>query len=144
MNLKEKIKEKKAQFQSSASEKNQEVMKHAITELQDSGILDKASGKGDKAPDFTVENSAGKSINLKETLSKGPVVLVFTESDGDHFAIILIFTRWLPMVCSRKAATSMSCRRSRPGISKGSRTWLNTSSATHFRSPRYTTQRRPK
>lgn len=77
MNLKEKIKEKKAQFQSSASEKNQEVMKRAMKELQDSGILDKASGKGDKASDFTVENHAGKSVNLKETLSSGPVVLGF-------------------------------------------------------------------
>lgn len=77
MNLKEKIKEKKAQFQSSASEKNQEVMKRAMKELQDSGILDKASGKGDKASDFTVENYAGKSVNLKETLSSGPVVLGF-------------------------------------------------------------------
>lgn len=77
MNLKEKIKEKKAQFQSSAPEKNQKVMKRAMKELQDSGILDKASGKGDKAPDFTVENYAGKSVNLKETLSSGPVVLGF-------------------------------------------------------------------
>ncbi|MGB3223984.1 MAG: hypothetical protein WBB23_14360 [Desulforhopalus sp.] len=77
MNLKEKINEKKAQFQSTASEKNQEVMKRAMKELQDSGILDRASGKSDKAPDFTVENYAGKSINLKETLSRGPVVLGF-------------------------------------------------------------------
>jgi peroxiredoxin len=52
-------------------------MKRAMKELQDSGILDKASGKGDKAPNFTVENSTGRSINLKETLSKGPVVLGF-------------------------------------------------------------------
>ncbi len=77
MNLKEKIKEKKAQFQSSASEKNQEVMKRAMKGLKDSGILDNAPGKGDKAPDFTVENYAGKSVNLKETLSNGPVVLGF-------------------------------------------------------------------
>ncbi|MFN2354489.1 MAG: hypothetical protein ABR512_08195 [Desulfopila sp.] len=48
-----------------------------MKELQDSGILDKASGKGDKAPDFTVENYAGKSVNLKETLSKAPVILGF-------------------------------------------------------------------
>jgi hypothetical protein len=77
MNLKEKIKEKKAQFQSSASKKNQEVMKRAIKELQESGILDKALGKGDKSPDFTVGNSAGKSVNLTATLSNGPVVLGF-------------------------------------------------------------------
>ncbi len=41
--------------------------------------IDKPTGlnKGDKAPDFTVKNQMGKSIQLKEELKKGSVVLVF-------------------------------------------------------------------
>lgn len=77
MNLKEKIQEKKSEFQSTAPKENQEVMKQAMDELRDSGILDRALGENDRAPDFTVSNSRGEPVNLQETLSSGPVVLGF-------------------------------------------------------------------
>ncbi|MFO7990084.1 MAG: hypothetical protein R6U16_11430 [Desulfotignum sp.] len=77
MNLTQKIKEKKAQFQSSAPDEVQKVMTRAIKELQDSKMMDKVLTKGDKAPDFTLEDTRGNYVNLHNTLSSGPVVLGF-------------------------------------------------------------------
>jgi len=77
MNLTQKIKEKKSEFQSSAPDEVQEVIARAIKELQGSKIMDKVLTKGDKAPDFTLENTRGNDINLNDTLSSGPVVLGF-------------------------------------------------------------------
>ncbi len=77
MNLTQKIKEKKAEFQSSAPEEAQEVMAGAIKELQDSEIMDKVLTKGDKAPDFILEDTRGNYVNLHNTLASGPVVLGF-------------------------------------------------------------------
>jgi hypothetical protein len=77
MNLTQKIKEKKSEFQSSAPEKIQTIMNRAIGELKDSEIMDKVLTKGDKAPDFTLQNTVGDSINLYETLLSGPVVAGF-------------------------------------------------------------------
>ena len=62
MNLTQRIKEKKSEFQSSAPDEVQEVMGRA---------------KEDKAPDFTLENTRGNYINLNDTLSSGPVVMGF-------------------------------------------------------------------
>ena len=69
MNLTQRIKEKKSEFQSSAPGKVQEVMARAIKELQDSKIMDKVLTKGDKAPDFTLENTAS-SILLARSSSR--------------------------------------------------------------------------
>lgn len=77
MNLTQKIKEKKAEFQSSAPDEVQEVMTRSIKKLQDSEIMDKVLTKGDKAPDFTLEDTRGNFVNLHNILSSGPVVLGF-------------------------------------------------------------------
>jgi hypothetical protein len=77
MNLTQKIKEKKAEFQSSAPDEIQNVMKHAIKDLQDSGIMKKALTKGDTALDFSLEDTRNNVVNLNDNLSAGPVVLGF-------------------------------------------------------------------
>jgi len=77
MNLEEKIQAKKAEFQNVVSEEVRQVMGRAIKNLMDSGILERALGEGTKAPDFTLRNARGESVNLKQTLSSGPVVLGF-------------------------------------------------------------------
>jgi hypothetical protein len=77
MNLTQKIKEKKSEFQSSAPDEIQEAMDRAIKQLQDSKMMNKVLTKGDNAPDFTLENTFGDSINLNDTLSSGPVVAGF-------------------------------------------------------------------
>ncbi len=48
--------------------------------------MDKVLTKGDKAPDFTLQNTVGNSINLYETLLSGPVVAGSTEESGDRSA----------------------------------------------------------
>ena len=49
----------------------------AIAEIAASGILEKAVKKGDKAPDFTLPNAIGESVNLYAALENGPVILTW-------------------------------------------------------------------
>ncbi len=77
MNLTQKIKEKKAEFQSSAPDKVKAVMTRSIKQLQDSEMMDKVLTKGDTAPDFTLEDTRGNHVTLYNILSSGPVVLGF-------------------------------------------------------------------
>jgi hypothetical protein len=77
MNLEEKIQKKKEEFQKAVPEEVKQIMGRAIKSLMDSGILERALGEGVAAPDFTLRNARGEQVNLKETLSSGPVVLGF-------------------------------------------------------------------
>jgi peroxiredoxin len=49
----------------------------AIAEIAASGILERAIKKGDKAPDFTLPNAIGESVNLYSALENGPVILTW-------------------------------------------------------------------
>jgi peroxiredoxin len=64
------------QFKAKASPEVQEKMKKAIAELEASPE-GKGLKKGEKAPDFTLLDAAGKSVRLSEVLQKGPVILTF-------------------------------------------------------------------
>jgi hypothetical protein len=77
MKLKEKIQAKKEESQASAPKEVLETMGRAIRNLENSGIMERALKVGDMAPDFTLRNARGESINLKKALSSGPVVLGF-------------------------------------------------------------------
>jgi hypothetical protein len=77
MDLQEKMNAKKKEFKSSAPKEALEVMHRSTEKLKESGIADRAKGVGDQAPDFSLKNAKGKTVNLKEFLSKGPVVLGF-------------------------------------------------------------------
>ena len=48
-----------------------------IEAVAKSGILDRAKTIGDKAPDFTLKNAAGKETSLSTMLKDGPVVLTW-------------------------------------------------------------------
>jgi len=50
---------------------------NAISEVADSGILDKAINLGDKAPNFTLPDALGNSVSLYDELAKGPVILTW-------------------------------------------------------------------
>jgi peroxiredoxin len=50
-------------------------MPRATEDLKKSGMADRAKGVGDQAPDFSLKNAYGKTVELKELLSEGPVVL---------------------------------------------------------------------
>ena len=77
MSLQEQMEAKKQEFQSSAPQEILQVMGRAAKELLESGIMDRVLKEGDQAPDFTLINAQGKPVNLKERLSRGPVVLGF-------------------------------------------------------------------
>jgi len=48
-----------------------------IDAVAQSGIYDRAKKAGDRAPDFTLKNAAGKEVSLPSLLKKGPVVLTW-------------------------------------------------------------------
>ncbi len=77
MSLQEKMTQFKKGFEARAPKEALEIMHRATETLKDSGILEHAPKVGDKAPDFTLENTEGKEIRLSRLLKEGPVVLGF-------------------------------------------------------------------
>jgi hypothetical protein len=77
MSLQEKMIQFKKDFEARAPKEALEIMHRATETLQDSGILEYSPKVGDKAPDFTLENTEGEEIRLSRLLKKGPVVLGF-------------------------------------------------------------------
>lgn len=54
-----------------------EVMQKSLVDLQSSGAVDNVLRVGNMAPDFSLPNASGNTVNLKQVLEKGPVVLIF-------------------------------------------------------------------
>ena len=77
MKLPEKMTEFKKNFEAKAPKKALEIMHRATRHLKDSEILKHTPKPGNKAPDFTLEDTAGKKVSLSGLLEKGPVVLGF-------------------------------------------------------------------
>lgn len=75
--LGEQLAERQAGFEKDAPPERVATMAAAVATVADSGILDKALKKGDKAPDFTLQNPVGESVNLYAELEKGPVILTW-------------------------------------------------------------------
>lgn len=73
----EALDERKANFAQSADEQTQEIYREGLTQVSESGILEKALNVGDTAPNFTLQNALGGETSLAENLEKGPVVLVW-------------------------------------------------------------------
>jgi len=68
---------RKAQFVEMAPPERILAVESAVAIVTESNILDQAKSKGDKAPDFTLKNAVGDSVNLYMELAKGPVVLTW-------------------------------------------------------------------
>ena len=51
------------------------IMERATDDLRTSGAVDRVVKVGQRAPDFTLANAAGRSVSLSELLTRGPVVL---------------------------------------------------------------------
>ena len=77
MKLPEKMTEFKKNFEARAPKEALEIMHRATRRLKDSEILKYAPQPGNKAPDFTLEDTEGKALTLSRLLEKGPVVLGF-------------------------------------------------------------------
>ena len=53
------------------------VMERSVEDLRASGITSRIAKVGQRAPDFTLPDHAGKDVRLSELLARGPVVLSF-------------------------------------------------------------------
>ena len=49
----------------------------AISDLEQSGLVENAVHEGQAAPDFTLPDATGQAVSLSALLNQGPVVLVF-------------------------------------------------------------------
>lgn len=77
MSLQEKLHEISKQSGGKIPDDVQDKMRRATRELKDSGQAERALGVGDKMPQFSLPDSAGKMIDSGELLQKGPLVLTF-------------------------------------------------------------------
>ncbi len=77
MSLQQKLDARKKETETSAPKEALEIMHRATEDLAKSGIMDGIVKKGGKAPDFMLNDENGNAVNLKERLSRGPVVLGF-------------------------------------------------------------------
>ncbi len=77
MKLQDKLDDIKKGFQEQAPREALDIMHRAVEDLNNSGILDQTVKVGDKAPDFTLNNTKGQAVTLSQLLAKGPLVLGF-------------------------------------------------------------------
>lgn len=75
--LKSKLDEKKAAFEMKADEHKKKAYREGIEAVEHSKVVSTAKQVGDKAPNFTLSNALGKSVELNEYLGKGKVVLTW-------------------------------------------------------------------
>ncbi|UCF89727.1 MAG: redoxin domain-containing protein [Desulfobacterales bacterium] len=77
MNLQEKLDAFKANFESSVPPKALQVMHRVTEDLRHSGILQQALQVGDLAPDFALENAAGRRVRSAALRADHWLVLSF-------------------------------------------------------------------
>jgi hypothetical protein len=79
MTLEERLEELKAKSAANPriSPEARAIMERSIEDLRGSGILDRVVRVGDRAPDFTLPDTAGKPVSFGEILARGPAVLSF-------------------------------------------------------------------
>ncbi|GMT50343.1 MAG: hypothetical protein IEMM0008_1882 [bacterium] len=66
-----------AKYSKMMSPTTTKIFNDGIKSLKTSGILERAIKKGDKAPDFELNNATGKKVKLSDLLKKGSVVIVW-------------------------------------------------------------------
>ncbi|MFK8010321.1 MAG: redoxin domain-containing protein, partial [Saprospiraceae bacterium] len=68
---------KKAAFESRASKEKLKLYGDGIEAVVESGITKSAKQVGDTAPNFSLKNATGETVQLADYLKKGPVVLTW-------------------------------------------------------------------
>jgi hypothetical protein len=53
------------------------IMERSIADLRAGGIMNRVARVGQAAPDFTLPNTDGRPVGLKELLARGHLVLSF-------------------------------------------------------------------
>jgi hypothetical protein len=77
MSLQEKINAYKEGMVKKAPKEALDIMHRATEDLRNSAIMEGVVKVGDPAPEFELQNAAGKPIRLKDLLSDSPLVLSF-------------------------------------------------------------------
>ena len=77
MKLQEQMDVFKKGFVEQVPEQALEVMARSGEQLQNSGIAKRTVKVGDRAPDFSLNNTSETVFSLSALLTKGPVVLTF-------------------------------------------------------------------
>ncbi len=77
MSLKEKLDAFKTKSGARLPEEAKKIMDDAAEKLADQGLEKSALTAGDKIPDFTLKNTAGKDVNVYDLLGQGPLIINF-------------------------------------------------------------------
>jgi len=77
MTLTQEINTLRQQIQAKIPEDTKAVMDKAMEDLVNSGVADQSLKVGDKAPNFSLPNAVGKTVELQDLLSRNPVVISF-------------------------------------------------------------------
>lgn len=75
--LKSLLDAKKSKFEENADAGIKKIYKEGIDAVTNSGVLSSAKQVGDVAPNFTLQNAVGESVELSKILETGPVVLTW-------------------------------------------------------------------
>ncbi|MGH7907945.1 MAG: hypothetical protein ACREP6_15080 [Candidatus Binataceae bacterium] len=77
MALKEELATLKARSATRIPPDAQALMKQGTDDLRASGIVERALKAGDKAPEFSLPNTAGAAVSSRALLARGPLVISF-------------------------------------------------------------------
>ncbi len=86
--LKEELDQRRTMMRRFVPAATQAINDRAIEELRQSGAAGKSLKVGDKAPEFTLPDVAGRPVSSAELLRQGPLVVVFLRG------------RWCPFCCA--------------------------------------------
>ena len=81
MSLQVRLDRIRASFEKQASAEVLEIFHRVTEDLRASGMMDSVVGEGQRAPDFTLDDSQGNATSLSQLLASGPVVLTFYRGD---------------------------------------------------------------
>lgn len=81
MSLQARLDRIRASFQKEAPQEVLDVFHRVTEDLKNSGIMEDVFGVGDRAPDFALVDTHGRTTTLASLREKGPVILTFFRGD---------------------------------------------------------------